>query len=150
MLKKTCPVILLIVLMTAFMAISVIAETPRVKKPSTEKEYLPKPDEFIPVEKMPEMLYEQAPVYPEAAIKAGIEADVYVQSLVNKNGDVVKAKIAKTTNTDYGFEKAALDAAYKCKFMPAIQDSHPVAVWITYKVSFALDSRETEESTPEK
>ena len=33
-------------------------------------------------------------------------------------------------------EEAAVKAAYKCRFKPAIQNGRPVAVWVSYQVEF--------------
>jgi protein TonB len=104
--------------------------------------YLPEPDEFVPVEQLPEMIYEEVPVYPELAKKVGMEAELWIKCLVDKKGNVIKAMILKSSGNKENFDKAALDAAYKNKFKPALQNSQPVAVWITYKVDFVLSQDE--------
>ncbi len=105
----------------------------------------PSPDEFIPVDSMPEMIYESVPEYPRLARAAGMEATVWIKSLINKKGEVVKALVFKSSGTKVGFDEAALEAAYKCKFTPALQKGQPVAVWIAYAVSFVLTKDETKE-----
>jgi len=70
--------------------------------------YYPKPDDFVPLEVMPEMIKEVAPVYPDSAKSNGIEGTVIVKALVDKIGKVVKAEIAKESGKDCGFEKAQL------------------------------------------
>jgi len=104
--------------------------------------YLPAPDEFVPVEQLPEMIYEEVPVYPELAKKVGMETELWIKCLVDKNGEVIKAMILKSSGNKENFDRAALDAAYKNKFKPALQNSQPVAVWITYKVDFVLSQDE--------
>ena len=37
------------------------------------------------------------------------------------------------------FDDAAIEAAYKCKYKPAIQNGRPVAVWVSYQVEFVLE-----------
>jgi TonB family protein len=121
-----------------------------LKAPIENEEYFPKPDEFIPVEQMPEMIYEKVPVYPELAKNAGMEATVWIKSLINKKGEVVKAFVFKSSGSEVGFDESALKAAYKCKFTPAIKNGKPVAVWITYCVEFSLSKGKTEEKDNDK
>ncbi len=112
-------------------------------------EQYPKPDQFVPVDQTAEMLYEETPIYPPKASESGIEAKVYVKSLVDKKGEVVKAIIAKSSNDAYGFDQAALDAAYKCKFKPALQNGQPVATWVIYSVKFILSGDNEDKGTIE-
>jgi len=100
--------------------------------------YLPAPDEFVPVEIPAEMIYEEAPEYPRLAKQASMEAVVWVKALVDKNGGVVKAMVYKSSGSKAGFDEAAVAAAYKCKYKPAIQNGRPVAVWVAYQVEFTL------------
>ncbi len=149
--KKANLVVFSILLGIAIMSIGAWAETP--KKVATyvdEKEDYPSPDEFIRVERQPEMIHEEVPVYPEKAKKDEAEAIVWIKSLVNKDGEVVKSMIFKSSDSEYSFDKTALDAAYKCKFKPAVKDGKPVAVWITYCVKFTLTKEKSEEQAPDK
>ncbi len=103
-----------------------------------DEEYMPSPDEFIPVEIPAEMIYEEVPEYPRLARTAGMEAVVWVKALVDKDGNVKKAMVLKSSGSRAGFDEAAVNAAYKCKFKPAIQNGKPVAVWVSYSVEFTL------------
>jgi protein TonB len=103
-----------------------------------DDEYIPTPDEFVPVEISAEMIYEEIPEYPRLAKQAGMEAVVWIKALVDKNGEVKKAMVAKSSGSQAGFDDAAVAAAYKCKYKPAIQNGRPVAVWVTYQVEFTL------------
>ena len=149
--RRCCNIILSIFLGIAFMAVGAIAETPKeIKAPvDEEKEYLPEPDEFIKVEQPAEMMYEEVPVYPEPAKKAGLEAIVWIKSLIDKKGEVVKAFVLKSSGSKAGFDESALKAAYKCKFKPAVKDDKPLAVWITYCVQFTLSEEKTQEKATE-
>jgi hypothetical protein len=40
-----------------------------------------------------------------------------------------------------GFEEAALEAAYKREYRPAQFENKPVAVWVSYQVSFQLKKK---------
>lgn len=100
------------------------------------EDYMPGADEFIPVEIPAEMIYEHTPEYPRLAKTAGMEAVVWVKALVDKNGNVRDAMILKSSGSKAGFDEAAVKAAFKCRFKPAIQNGRPVAVWVSYQVEF--------------
>jgi protein TonB len=103
-----------------------------------EDEYLPPPDEFVPVEIYPEMIYQETPEYPRLAKQAGLEGTVWVKALVDKEGNVRDAQVAKSCGTQ-SLDEAAVKAAFKNKFKPGIQNGRPVACWVTYKVDFRLN-----------
>jgi protein TonB len=93
-------------------------------------------DKFIPVEKLPELVVAVKPVYPDLATRAGIEGTVYVKVLVDKEGKPKKAVVVKT-DADL-FNQAAIDAAMKSVFSPAIQNNKPVTVWVVIPFKFQL------------
>jgi len=103
-----------------------------------EGEYLPAPDEFVPREEEPVPIKFVQPPYPELARQAGFEAIVWVKALVDKNGKVRDAMIAKASGLNAGFEEEALEAAYENIYKPAISNGQPIAVWVVYKVEFTL------------
>lgn len=103
-----------------------------------EDDYLPAPDEFVPVEIMPEMIDYNKPEYPRLAKQAGITGTVWVKALVNKDGKVVRAMVAKSSGTQ-SLDEAAVAAASDNVFKPGIQNGRPVNVWVSYKVEFTLD-----------
>ena len=115
-----------------------VEKTPAVEQ--SPAEVMPRPDDFVEVETMPEMIYTESPVYPDSVKKDGITGEVWIKSLVDKQGSVQTAIVGKSSGTP-ALDEAALKAAYKCKFHPAMQDSQPVAVWVTYKVEFTLDEK---------
>lgn len=100
------------------------------------EEYFPTPDEFVAVEEMPVEVYREQPVYPEMAELTEKSGVVWVQALVDKEGKVRDARVQKASGTNVGFEEAALEAAYKNRYRPAIQNGSPVPVWVSYKVEF--------------
>ncbi|MGB5107565.1 MAG: TonB family protein [Candidatus Zixiibacteriota bacterium] len=102
------------------------------------EEYIPSPDEFIAVEERPVPIQQAQPKFPEIARKAGIEGSVWVKVLVDRNGNVKDAMIAKESGTNAGFEEAALEAAKATKWKPAMQNKQPVALWVTYEIKFQL------------
>lgn len=104
-----------------------------------EEDYMPEPDAFIAVEVQPEQIYEEEPEYPRLARDGNFTGYVIVQAFVDKNGVVKKAQAVKTNRPGMGFEDAAVKAALKCKYRPAIQNGNPIGVWISYRVNFILE-----------
>jgi len=102
------------------------------------EEYLPQADEFVAVEEMPVAISLPQPAYPPMAQKAQIEGSVWVKVLVDKTGNVRDAKVIKPSGANAGFEEAAIEAALKGKWKPAIQNKQPVAVWASYEIKFQL------------
>ena len=102
---------------------------------------LPESDEFVEVDKMPEMIKSTPPVYPEAEKKAGIEGEVLIKALIDKTGKVVQAEVAKSSGNE-ALDKAAVDAAYQNAYNPALQGDQPVAVWVGYVVKFTLEEKD--------
>lgn len=100
-----------------------------------EDEFLPGADQFVPVEIEPEMIYRHQPEYPRLAKQAGITGVVWVKALVDKEGTVRQAMVAKSSGT-VSLDEFAVSAAYKNKFKPGIQNGRPIAVWVTYRVEF--------------
>jgi len=101
-------------------------------------ELLPKPDEFVAYEEQPQQIETVQPVYPEMARQAGVEGVVWVKALVDKEGKVRDVIIVKPSGANAGFEDAAVEAAKKTTWKPAISNGQPVAVWISYKIEFRL------------
>jgi len=100
---------------------------------------IPSPNDFIPVEVYPQMIYEAIPRYPRMAYMRGIEGYVIIQAFVDKTGSVIRAQAVKCDQPGWGFEEAAVRAAYKCEYKPAMQNGQPIGLWISYKVSFVID-----------
>jgi protein TonB len=102
------------------------------------EDLFPEPDEFIPYDEPPVPISTVKPDYPELAKQAGIEGVVWVQALVDKKGKVRKAQIYKASGANAGFEEAAVEAAMKTEYKPAISNKQPLSVWVVYKVEFTL------------
>jgi protein TonB len=102
---------------------------------------LPKSDEFVAYEEAPSPIEQVQPVYPEMARQAQVEGVVWVKSLVDKDGKVRDVIIVKPSGANAGFEDAAIEAAKKTVWKPAISNGQPVAVWISYKIDFILRAR---------
>lgn len=102
------------------------------------REYLPQEGEFVAVQEQPVRIKEVKPEYPELARQAGVHGTVIIAALIDKEGKVREAKVAKSSGSNVGFEEAAVKAAYECIYKPAIQNNKPVAIWIYYSVPFTL------------
>jgi len=100
------------------------------------EELLPAADEFVAYEEAPQQVESVQPDYPEMARRAGIEGVVWVKALVDKEGKVRDVIILKESGANAGFEEAAIDAAMKTSWKPAISNGQPVAVWVSYKIDF--------------
>jgi protein TonB len=94
------------------------------------------PEPFTAVEKEPVALVDPAPVYPEIAVRAGVEGTVFIKMWVSRDGSVKRAEIVKSTSSL--FNEAALAAAQQWKFSPAIMNQGPVSVWVTVPFRFRL------------
>jgi TonB family protein len=100
---------------------------------------LPSPDEFIAVDISPVLENQPPAVYPDSAKKANIKGSVWVKVLVDKQGSVKRALIAKASGKKVGFEEAALAAAKQATWKPAMLDKKPVAIWVSYEIKFAQE-----------
>ncbi len=99
-------------------------------------ELLPPPGAFTPYDTPPTIVTSVAPEYPALAGRANVGGTVFLEVLVDKNGNVRDVTIVKSTNKEAGFEQAAMDAAWKTVWKPAVSNGHPIAVRVTYSVIF--------------
>ncbi|MCL5030137.1 MAG: energy transducer TonB [Bacteroidetes bacterium] len=97
----------------------------------------PSMNDFVPVDKMPQVITSIAPHYPELAKRAGIEGTAYVKVLLSTEGSPVKAVVIKTDNEI--FNQPSIDAAMQFKFTSAERDNKPVAVWVVIPFRYRLD-----------
>ncbi len=102
------------------------------------KEILPDPGTFVSCQEFPVIVNAVTPTYPDLARRTGIEGIVWVNALIDKEGRVRDAIIAKPSGADIGFEEAAIEAALASSWKPAVANGMPVAIWVTYKVEFKL------------
>ncbi|MFA5803604.1 MAG: energy transducer TonB [Melioribacteraceae bacterium] len=116
--------------------------------PSNVKVGDPDINEFILVEKLPEMIESANPQYPEIAKRAGIKGNVFVKVLIDKDGSVKKAVVIKSENEI--FNQSSVDAATKSKFTPALNNGQPVAVWLVIPYKFDLDPADMESKSFER
>lgn len=95
---------------------------------------------LVETDRMPECVSAVLPPYPKSAKENRIEGEVWLQVLVDEHGDVGEVRVFRKSKSDVGFEQAAMEAALKWKYRPALCDRKPVAVWILYTLRFRLTS----------
>ena len=102
-----------------------------------------KPDEsgFIEVDKAPSLKSQLKPVYPKLAKLAGIEGTVYLKLLISEKGNVEKVKVEQGVKDM--LDNAAIDAAKKASFSPAMLNNKAVKVWVILPVAFKLEVEKT-------
>jgi protein TonB len=114
-----------------------------------------KDDVYLTVEEMPEYPGGEEALrndiasnvkYPEEAKKKGIQGKVYVSFVVDKNGKVNQAKIAR--GVDSALDKEALRVINSLKtWEPGKEKGKPVKVSFTVPINFVLDNaKKCEES----
>jgi len=102
-------------------------------------ERFPSPDEFVAVDQQAKVVRQAMPVRPDSCRVLGVDQGVWVKALVDTHGDVLDVRLLKSTGTECGLEEAASRAAREYKFEPALRAGQPVAVWVTFQVSFATE-----------
>ncbi|MCW8804069.1 MAG: energy transducer TonB [Ignavibacteriaceae bacterium] len=99
------------------------------------------PAYFVAVEEMPEPIgglksIQEKIIYPEIAIRAGVQGKVFVRAFVDESGSVTKAEVVKGIGA--GCDEAAIDAVLQTKFSPGKQRGRPIKVQITVPIVFKL------------
>ena len=96
---------------------------------------------FVVVEEIPQLVggiegLMSRVVYPDIALRAGIQGKVMLFAFVNESGDVVRAEVIKGIGG--GCDEAAVQALMKSKFSPGKQRGKPVKVKISLMVRFEI------------
>jgi protein TonB len=100
--------------------------------PFEEEEIL----EVWKVEQKPRLLRRTLPVYPQFALRAGLQGSVMLKVLLGKDG---KAESIRMLKGEEIFRKSAEDAVRKFLFEPARQSDRPVKVWLVIPIHFKLE-----------
>ncbi len=95
-------------------------------------------DPFIAVDELPSLIHCEVPNYPQLALEAGLEGTVYVKVLVSEDGRVLSAEVIRSDVLP-AMEKAALEAAMRCRFKPARQQTTRVRASVVIPFHFRLD-----------
>ncbi|MEX0890020.1 MAG: energy transducer TonB [Balneolaceae bacterium] len=111
--------------------------------PQEQVEEEPEEDFFVVVEQMPELIgglsdLQQSIQYPEMARRAGIEGRVYVQFIVNEQGEVENPRVIRGIGG--GCDEEAIRAVSQAQFRPGMQRGRPVRVQYSLPIVFRLQS----------
>jgi|GEM_PF-1505315 len=77
------------------------------------------------------------PQYPESARKANIEGNVVVKVLVDIDGRVIDTEVLHSSGYKE-LDNAAMEAAARAIFEPAMQFGRPVRIWVSIPIKFVL------------
>jgi len=94
------------------------------------------PPDFVPYEKEPTVVKRVEPKYPDLALRAGLEGNVFVKVWVDKEGKVRKVVTLKSDAEI--FVQSAEEAAKQWIFTPAVMQKGPVSVWVSIPFRFRL------------
>ena len=90
-----------------------------------------------PLDRRPEVTTQVAPDYPFSLAHSGYKGEVLVDFIVDKEGNVVRANVTRSTHPD--FEAPAVEAVLQWKFKPGIKDGHPVYVHMQVPIMFQAE-----------
>lgn len=100
-------------------------------------------DFFVVVEQMPELIgglgeLQSKIKYPEMARRAGIEGRVYIQFIVNEQGQVENPQVIRGIGG--GADEEALRVVRQAQFRPGMQRGRPVRVQYSLPIFFRLQN----------
>ena len=96
---------------------------------------------YLMCEKMPELVggmeaLQKKIRYPLQAKSLGVQGVVYVQSIINEKGKIIKPKVVKKLGA--GCDEEAIRVLKKSKFKPGYDKGKPVKVRFTLPIFFRL------------
>lgn len=86
----------------------------------------------------PRIVHEVKPIYTPAALQAKVQGDVYLDVVVDANGDPGAITVAQSLDREHGLDESARQAAAQWKFEPARRDGVAVPVLVTVQMTFTL------------
>jgi len=115
-----------------------LAPPPPLREPKLADD---EPIIFVVVEQLPEPIggikaLQEKVYYTEIGRKAGIEGTVFIEAIIDKNGNVIDALVKKGIGG--GLDESALNAVKLTKFHPGKQRGKPVNVRMTIPIKFVL------------
>lgn len=87
---------------------------------------------------LPRVVKEVKPTYTAAAMQAKIQGSVWLECVVDENGDIADVKVTRSLDKEHGLDQQAIAAARQWKFEPGRRDGKPVAVAVTIELTFTL------------
>jgi TonB family protein len=98
---------------------------------------LRKENGFLPYDEWPVAVYKKEPVYPDSALRSGMEGEVFVKALIDEYGTVVSVSFLKSNEKI--FEAPALNAVEQWKFSPfkkkGIRTKMEIIVPLKFRIS---------------
>jgi len=115
---------------------------PPPKQEETKEKKEEEEEIFVIVEQEPKLIgglesLQQLIKYPQMAREAGIEGRVYVQFIINKNGEVEDPTVIRGIGG--GCDQEALRVVKKAKFVPGRQRGRAVRVQFVLPIRFKLE-----------
>jgi TonB family protein len=84
----------------------------------------------------PQLLHFAEAVYPPNPLKNGREGTVLLEMLVTANGLVDSVLVVESLDSD--LDQAAVEAAFRCTFSPAMVAGQPVPVYLQFAYTFSV------------
>ncbi len=140
--KTTTPVAFSTIFLALALTLFSACETPADPEGPAAATVAPATSENVydKVDQYPSLLDQQAFYadieYPEVAKKAGIEGKVFVEFIVDEEGNVSDASVKKGIGA--GCDEEALRALTATRFQPGIKDGKPVKVKMVMPFTFKL------------
>jgi len=91
--------------------------------------------EFVAFDQAPQFVKKAEPEYPSIGREGGVEGTVGLMVYVGSDGYVKNVLVTQPMEIEE-FNQAAVNAAYKCVFTPALKNDKPIGVWISMPVNF--------------
>lgn len=85
----------------------------------------------------PQLIHRVDPVYPERALRAGIEGVVVLKITTDKEGNVINLVVMRSESTM--LNQAAIEAVQQWKYRPVFIDGNSIPIVTTVTVTFKLD-----------
>jgi len=92
---------------------------------------------FIPFDEKPVLIHSVTPDYPPLPRSAGIEGDVVLKVVIDRNGKVIDVSVIRS-EASRALMDAAVAAAMQFRFRPAKQRMQPVRSTVVIPVRFRL------------
>lgn len=105
---------------------------------ATEADEIPDRTVWHPYEELPVAVREVKPEYPDIPRQAGVDGLVEVFALVGRDGRVMKVELNPKHSIPM-LDDAALSAAKRWVFKPALMNGHAVSAWVTLGFRFRLN-----------
>jgi len=104
----------------------------------TVTDHFPGITDFVPHEIKPLLIQKYQGEYPRLARRAGLTGKVVMAVLVDGEGKVVEAQVARPSGVG-SLDEAARRWTFRCIFSPGIQNGRPIAMWVSFTYNFVLD-----------